>query len=307
MKYLAWNCSLVCLVVLMTSASSRAQETALAPYRKPTLIAHRGASAYAPEHTLPAYKLALEQGADFVEPDLQITKDGVLVCLHDVTLDRTTNVKTVFPDRGREVRGRKGWPVADFTLAEIKSLDAGSWFDPKFAGTKVATFQEMIDLVKGKAGIIPETKAPETYTQLGFKMEKLVMEVLRKNGLAESGADAKTPIIIQSFSSESLKLLKSEHRCTLPLVFLFSAGNDSTPEGLDKIKSFADGIAPNKSVVTQKPELVKLAHEKGMSVTIWTCGSKDPAKQDDLHAEMKKFLDLKVDAIFTDNPDRFPR
>src|SRR5262245_1854174 len=113
----------------------------LAQSSKKILIAHRGASAYAPEHTIEAYRLAIEQGADFVEQDLQVTKDGALVCLHDLTLERTTNVKEVFPDRSRmdvsedQPQGSqpmKHWYVADFTLAEIKQLDAGSWFSPKF-------------------------------------------------------------------------------------------------------------------------------------------------------------------------------
>src|SRR6266508_3580417 len=101
---------------------------------KKILVAHRGASAYAPEHTAAAYRLAIEQGADFVEQDLQITKDAVLVCLHDLTLERTTNVKEVFPNRFRndvsedQAPGSvaaKHWYVSDFTLAEIKQLDAG--------------------------------------------------------------------------------------------------------------------------------------------------------------------------------------
>src|SRR5918999_4009987 len=100
------------------------------------LIAHRGASAYAPEHTRAAYRLAIEQGADYVEQDLAVTRDGVLICLHDESLERTTNVEDVFPDRGRVIPGggRRYWLAVDFTLAEIKQLDAGTWFDRKFAG-----------------------------------------------------------------------------------------------------------------------------------------------------------------------------
>ena len=126
------------------------------PTPQKQLVAHRGASAYAPEHTLEAYRLAIEQGADFVEQDLAVTKDGVLVCIHDLTLERTTNVEEVFPDRfvrGHERRrpGDSRWLVADFTLAEIKQLDAGSWFNAKFAGARIPTFQEAIDAVRGKA------------------------------------------------------------------------------------------------------------------------------------------------------------
>ena len=123
------------------------------------VVAHRGASAYAPEHTLAAYRLAIEQGTDFVEQDLAVTRDGVLICLHDASLERTTNVEQLFPNRSVEAeidgRKRKAWLANDFTLAEIKQLDAGSWFDPKFAGERVPTFDEAVALVKGKAGLYP--------------------------------------------------------------------------------------------------------------------------------------------------------
>jgi glycerophosphoryl diester phosphodiesterase len=95
------------------------------------LIAHRGACAYAPEHTLASYRLALQQGADYVEQDLAVTKDHVLICLHDDSLERTTNVAEVFPDRAtlHPVTKERQWLAVDFTLAEIKQLDAGMWFD----------------------------------------------------------------------------------------------------------------------------------------------------------------------------------
>src|SRR6202165_4019570 len=102
------------------------------------LIAHRGASGYAPEHTPAAYKLAMEQKADFVEPDLAVSKDNILICLHDDTLERTTNIADVFPDRpSAKVPTRqagKHWLANDFTIAEIKRLDSGKWFKPEFAG-----------------------------------------------------------------------------------------------------------------------------------------------------------------------------
>src|SRR5215510_2938445 len=116
---------------------------------KKILVAHRGASAYAPEHTVEAYRLAIEQGADFVEQDLQITKDGVLICMHDLTLERTTNVEELFPDRFRTdvtedqpqtASPAKHWYVSDFTLAEIKKLDAGSWFNEKLKGERAPTW-----------------------------------------------------------------------------------------------------------------------------------------------------------------------
>ena len=293
-------------VILITIVSMSADPKPTPPYTKPTLIAHRGASAYAPEHTIEAYKLAMEQGADFVEPDLQITKDGVLICLHDLTLERTTNVKKLFPDRAVEVKGKKTWPVSSFTLAEIKTLDAGSWKDAKYTGAKVPTFQEMIDLVKGKAGIIPETKAPETYDKLGFDMGALMMAVLKKNGLDTPNADPKTPVIVQSFSAESLKSLRTKHGCKLPLVYLFN--KSQSKDALDKIKSFASGIGPNKAAVFDRPEMVRDAHDLGMSVTVWTFRSGQTGKFETVRQEMNHFLrTFHVDALFTDNPDEFPR
>jgi glycerophosphoryl diester phosphodiesterase len=282
------------------------------PYTRPTLIAHRGASACAPEHTLAAYRLALEQGADFVEPDLQITKDGVLVCLHDATLERTTDVRRVFPGRARLVNGRKTWPVVDFTIEEVQRLDAGSWMSPKFAGERIPTLQKMIELVRGKAGIFPETKLPESYEKLGWSMEKRLMNTLARNGLDRPGADSKTPVVIQSFSAESLKVLRRKYGCRLPLVLLVKSGPDAarrlSPQGLKETREFADGIAPNKLIIMGRPALVEEAHALGMSVTAWTFRSKERSRFANVREEMAYYLrELHVDALFTDNPDQFPR
>lgn len=300
--------AVVCLATaLALTAGTFENPRPVFPYTKPTLIAHRGASAYAPEHTLQAYQLALEQRADFVEPDLQITSDGVLVCLHDTTLERTTDVEEKFPARFREVKGKKVWPVVDFTLEEIKTLDAGSWKNPKFAGTRVPSFQEMIDLVRGKAGLIPEIKSPETYAAKGFDTGELMMALLKKNGLDQPGADPKTPVIIQSFSLESLKKLKTGQSCKLPTVYLFSRADGlDTPAGLKKLRETVDGIAPNKSVVLARPEIIRMAKDLGMSVTTWTCREGQTGKFPTVREEMRHLLQAGVDAIFTDNPDQFP-
>jgi len=290
------------------------------PQGKKILIAHRGASGYAPEHTAAAYRLAIEQGADYVEQDLQITKDGVLVCLHDLTLERTTNVKEVFPDRFHNdvsedqqpgATASKHWYVSDFTLAEIKQLDAGSWFDAKFKGERVQTWQEAIDLVRGKAGLYPETKAPEVYGKRGFDMEKLLMDSLKKNELDRPGADTKTPLVIQSFSAESLRKLRSQYKTKLTLTFLI--GGDPQKQwlseaGLKKVKEFADGIGPAKGLLDREPKIVEWAHAAGLTVTPYTFRSVAPGKFKDVREEMKHFLfALAVDAVFTDNPDQFPK
>jgi len=294
-------------LVLLVSAAMTAEE-----YSRKTLVAHRGASAYAPEHTIAAYKLALAQGADYVEQDLQITKDGVLVCLHDLTLERTTNVEEVYPDRSRTEEGKKVWAVSDFTLAEIKKLDAGSWFDKKFTGERVPTWQEAIDLVRGKAGLFPETKGPEVYGSRGFDMEELVLAELKKNKLEKRGADPKTPVIIQSFSPESLQKMRGMGS-DLPLMLLISdmdpnRGAWLSDEGLKKAKAFADGIGPAKELFLTDPTLARRAKAIGLTLTPYTFRSKDVPPGQTVKDEMAKFLyEIGVDALFTDNPDQFPR
>jgi glycerophosphoryl diester phosphodiesterase len=302
------------LVMLLASGlglSSWLLLSGFAQTDKKVLVAHRGASAYAPEHTLAAYQLALEQGADYVEQDLQITKDSVLVCLHDVTLERTTDVETVFPDRAQVENGAKRWYVADFTLAELKQLDAGSWFDAKFKGARIPTFAEAIQAVRGKAGLYPETKAPEVYGKRGFEMEKLLVDELRKHKLDQPGSDPKTPIIIQSFSAASLRKLADELKSKLPRVLLVSdlaPQSWLTPDGLREAKKFAQGIGPAKALVENNPQIVKWAHELGLTVTPYTFRSRQTGKFKDVREEMRHYLfTLGVDAVFTDNPDQFPR
>jgi glycerophosphoryl diester phosphodiesterase len=303
-------------LMIIASTSSLFQGS----HGKKILVAHRGASAYAPEHTLEAYRLAIEQGADYVEEDLQVTKDGVLVCLHDLTLERTTDVEELFPDRFRKDVSEdqapggnpaKHWYVSDFTLAEIKMLDAGVRFNAKFKGAKVPTWQEAIDLVRGKAGLYPETKAPEIYGKRGLDMEKLALDLLKKNNLDRPNADPKTPVIIQSFSPESLRKLRFELKTKLPLVLLLSGGPNNqwlSAEGMKKVKEFADGIGPAKALIDREPELVKWAHGAALTVTPYTFRSSSTGRFKDVREEMNHYLyDLGVDALFTDNPDQFPR
>jgi len=280
------------------------------PPQKKILIAHRGASAYAPEHTIEAYKLALAQGSEFVEQDLAVTKDGVLVCIHDLTLERTTNVEDVFPDRYTEESSGgtrvKRWLVHDFTLAEIKRLDAGSWFASKFAGATIPTFQEAIDVVRDKAGIYPELKDPQFYRGRGVRPDVLLADVLRKNGLV---ANPKTPVIIQSFDDTTLRQLAKDLP-QVPRVFLvdpLGAARLDSAEKLREIATWASGVAPNKAIVASRPELVSAAHAAGLSVTLWTFRS-STTPSGSVRDEMAKYLyELGVDAVFTDNPDQFPR
>jgi glycerophosphoryl diester phosphodiesterase len=289
---------LVLVLMLMTQRSELEKHA----------VAHRGASAYAPEHTIAAYRLALEQGADFVEQDLAVTRDGILVCVHDLTLERTTDVARVFPDRFVRMgpaRTRR-WLVGDFTLAEIERLDAGSWFDRRFAGERVPTFEEAIDVVKGKAGLYPELKDPAFYRHRGVDPAALLAGAMRKHGLLD---DPTTPVIVQSFDQTTLEQVATEMP-GIPRVILVEDRDRARLDSPDKIRSiatWATGLGPNKAIVARRPELVTWAHDANLTVTPWTFRSSKPA-DGALKREMARFLyEYGVDALFTDNPDQFPR
>jgi glycerophosphoryl diester phosphodiesterase len=272
-------------------------------------IAHRGASAYAPEHTLAAYRLAIEQNADYVEQDLAVTKDGALICLHDDALDRTTNVEQVFPDRASvdPVTGRRQWLAVDFTLAEIKQLDAGSWFDARFAGERVPTWEEAIAAVGDAAGLYPELKSPPLYRARGIDMTTLFVASLRRANLDDAPAHR---LVVQSFDAQTLReVTKALPR--LARTFLIEARDGprwlSAP-AFAEIARFATGIGPTKRLLEGRPEIIKAARTAGLTVTPYTFTSRAASRFPDVRDEMHHYLfDLGVDALFTDNPDRFPR
>ena len=281
-----------------------------APQMSKLLIAHRGASAYAPEHTLTAYRLAIVQHADYVEQDLAVTRDGVLVCLHDDSLERTTNVEEVFPQRATidPVTGRRQWLAVDFTLAEIKQLDAGSWFDPKFAGERVPTWEEAVAVVGTMAGLYPELKTPSLYQSRGIDMTRLFAESMQRLGLTARPAGS---MVVQSFDEGPLREL-SKRFPTVPRTFLIEVRDGPrwlTREGLAEIATFATGIGPSKILLEGEPGIVRMAHDASLTVTPYTFTTRGaPTRFGDVGAEMRHYLtDLNVDALFTDNPDRFPR
>ncbi|WP_443192014.1 glycerophosphodiester phosphodiesterase [Pseudomonas indica] len=275
----------------------------------PLVIGHRGASGYVPEHTLASYALAVLQGADYIEPDLVMTKDGQLVARHDNELGLTTDVaqRPEFADRRRTqtVDGvtLTGWFSEDFTLAEIKSLRAieriptirpgNARLDGAF---EVPTLQEIIDLVKSLQisqqrviGLYPETKHPTHFQQLGLAMERPLVRILARNGYASRWS----PVYIQSFEVENLKTLS--RLTSLRLVQLLWADGQpydqqvlgtgltyaqmSTPAGLKAIALYAAGIGPEKSQIiprdaagnlTSPTRLVPDAHAAGLKVHPYT-------------------------------------
>jgi glycerophosphoryl diester phosphodiesterase len=275
------------------------------------LIAHRGASAYAPEHTLAAYRLAMAQGADYVEQDLAVTRDGVLICLHDDTLERTSNVAEIYPQRFADESGEPGrhWIANDFTLAEIRGLDAGSWFDRAFAGQHIVTWQEAIDLVRGKAGLYPELKSPPLYVGRGVDMVNIFVESVLSNGLHRPESLRTTPMIVQSFDEPTVRRLAAELP-TVPRLLLMELlpGEGLTEARLREIARFATGIGPAKDLIDLEPAIVTRAHRAGLTVTAYTFRARSPGRFASVREEMWHFLyTLGIDALFTDNPDQFPR
>ena len=302
----------IALVVTALVAASMASPS------RPFLVAHRGASGYAPEHTIAAYTLALEQGADYVEQDLTLTSDGVLVCLHDDTLERTTDVEARFPDRAVVENGPGGqpakrWYANDFTLAELKTLDAGSWFDARFGEARIPTFEEAIALVKGRAGIFPELKSPARLNARGADVEQAVAGVLAKHGLTDAQVKGRPAVYLQSFEEKTVRRLATLLPA-VPRTFLLGgkeAARWLTADGLREVKTFATAIGPARQLIEARPAIVADAHAAGLAVVPYTFrqspGSGD-AGREAARADMRRFLvDYRVDGLFTDNPDLFPR
>jgi glycerophosphoryl diester phosphodiesterase len=224
--------------------------------------------------------------------------------------NRVTNVAEVFPDRFVEkvVKGKKErqWPLSDFTLKELKQLDAGGPFNAKFKGERIPTWQEAIEEIKGKAGLCPETKSPDYYTKLGFDMEALVMAELKRNGLDQPRAHSATPVLIQSFSQEGLQKLVTQHEVAWPLLWLTNANSKWTPAIFDEASKFVAALGPHKNDVT--PSFVEQAHARGMKIVSFTFRSGEIGRFASVKDEMHHYLyELGVDGMFTDNPDQFPR
>ena len=315
----------------------------IAPYnlsasQKKLVIAHRGASGYLPEHTLGAAVMAYASGADFVELDVVMTKDGHLIVLHDLTLNATTDVEQVFPDRA----GQAGkYQALYFTLAEIKRLRVhersakrgpGQAFPDRFPiGTqlfKVPTLEEMILLLKGLAkshgrmmGLYIEIKGSDFHRKHNIDPAKALLERLDHHGYK----DASDPIIIQSFDSEILKTLRYEHKTRLKLVQLIGENRwklsttdftyIKTDKGMNEVSQYADGIGPwMNQVVTgvgfsgkaNLTELVENARSYGLLIHPYTFrADRLPPYASSFQELLDVFFnEVKVDGIFTDFPDQ---
>jgi glycerophosphoryl diester phosphodiesterase len=291
----------------------------------PLIIAHRGASGYRPEHTLEAYRLAVEMGADYIEPDLVSTKDGVLIARHENEIGGTTDVADKFPERRQtktlDGRTTTGWFSGDFTLAEIKTLRArerlatrSHVYDGEF---QVPTFDEVIELAqqlgrqRGRSvGVYPETKHPMYFRRIKLALEEPLLASLGKYGWNQVDA----PVFIQSFEADSLRSLRP--KTTVRLIQLVSNLEMLEGSRLKSIATYAQGIGADKQLVVpvntqgvpgQPTDLVARAHALGLLVHVWTLRiDKEylPAGyRGNAAAEFKRFRDIGVDGLFTDFPD----
>lgn len=233
-------------------------------------VAHRGASGHAPENTMAAFEKAFEMKADFIEIDVQMTRDGRLVAIHDTTVNRTTN--------------GNGF-VGDYTLEEIQQLDAGSWFGEEFAGERVPTFEEIIDEYRGKIGILIELKSPELYPG----MEEKVAEALIERNMHKPNNGK---IIIQSFNHESVQLSKQLLPNIPHGVLAGLTWADVTDEQLAQFATYADFFNPNMNIVTE--DLVDRVHLAGMEIYAYTVRTQEQADN---------LFELEVDGIITDFPE----
>lgn len=274
--------------------------------RDPIVIGHRGAAGYRPEHTFGSYELAARLGADYLEPDLVITKDGVLVCRHEPDISGTTDVAQHLEFAARRTTKQldgaavTGWFTEDFTLAELKTLRAverlpqvrqrNTLFDGRY---QIPTFQEMLDLRKRlstelgrELGVYPETKHPTYFQKLGMPLERLLVDSLQRNGLNNPDA----PVFVQSFEVTNLKQLRSLGLRTAAVQLLSATGAPydtvaagqgptyadlTTPAGLRGIAAYAQGIGPDKLQVIPRAAdgtlglpttLVADAHAAGLVV-----------------------------------------
>ena len=278
----------------------------------PLVIAHRGASGELPEHTLAGYDRAIEMGADFIEPDLVITKDGHLVVRHDRYLSGSTDVsaRPEFTDRKTEKAGHEGadWFVEDFTLAEIKTLKArqpragrSTNFDDQY---DIPTFEEVLALIVKRSeesgrqiGVYPETKHPAALDALGLRHDEALLKALATYGF-EGTEDL---VFIQSFELENLERLKAFTNIRLILL------TQSRPD-FKAIAKTVEGIGPNKALLIDKSGedtgFIRAAHAAGLAVHPWTFRDDDlDSKFETVDAELKAYYRLGVDGVFSDFSD----
>ena len=306
--------------------------------KRPIVIAHRGASGERPEHTPMAYRLAVDEGCDFIEPDLVLTKDGVLVVRHENEIAGTTDVASRPEFAARKatkvVDGEsvEGWFAEDFTLSELKTLRArerlpalrpiSAAFDGREA---IPTFQEVMDLAKAESkrvgrtiGVYPEMKHPTYLASLGLIIEPRLADALKANGLNSRTA----PVFVQCFETAPLKTFAKLSKARRIRLVGKETPELVTAAGLKDIATYADGVGPDWSMVIPTVDgalgpatsLVADAHAVGLAVHPWTVRAEnrflpqklwrgtDLAAHGDVEAVYKALYATGIDGLFSDFP-----
>lgn len=269
------------------------------------VIAHRGASAYLPEHTLAAYALAMGQGADGIETDVVLSADGVPVCLHDLWLETTTDVAEHYDGRSRS---DGHYYALEFTAEQIVQLRAFGRVSPSERGTlprmHVVTLEDLLQLrqylyrTTGRHFILLiELKSPQFHREQGKPLEGPVLRLLERYGCTTPECG----VILQSFDAHSLQRLRHELRTGLPVYQL--TGHALTKAQIDEVAAYADGISAQRWLIedgegnpVDEGRLVADCHEKGLKLFVWTMGQ-------DEEAVRRMFWQYGVDGVITDNPD----
>jgi glycerophosphoryl diester phosphodiesterase len=284
LRYFRWI-AITALVIYLSGASSHIAIAKISSdYSQINAIniSHRGASGHAPEHTLQAYELGNIMNGDYIEIDLQMTKDGELIALHDETIDRTTEKKGL---------------VKNLTLREIKKLDAGSWFNEAFpekmnneyVGLQIPTLREVLDRFGPDSKFFIETKSPEVYPG----MEEKLINILNEYNLTDAHHTIGN-VVVQSFSVESLRKVHQIDE-SIPLVQLLSyyAPAIITDSEVNKIKEYAVGVGLHYTAVS--PGYIQKVTASGLMIFPYTVNEKD---------NMNMLLDWGVTGMFTNYPDR---
>jgi len=265
-------------ILIVPSPHGRAGSQSIGP----VIVSHRGASAYAPENTLAAIDKAAQMGFSWIENDVQRTKDGELVVLHDATLARTTDVEEVYPNKAP-------WKVKDFTAAEIARLDAGSWFNPRYAGARVPTLKQYMNRVShNRQKLVLEIKNPELYPGI----ERQTLKLLSNEGWLDP-AHLGTSLIVQSFSANSVRRVH-DLRPGIKTAFLGTPSLARLPE----YARFADSINPDHTSLSSgyvaAVHRFDGPHGTRMEVFAWTVNDADAAR---------RIAGFGVDGIITNVPD----
>ncbi|MGX9135937.1 glycerophosphodiester phosphodiesterase [Rummeliibacillus sp. JY-2-4R] len=271
-----WLSALGALVLVAGVVTNGGAALAKEKYKDIENVSHRGASGYAPEHTLTSYQLGEKMHGDYIEIDLQMTKDGKLIAMHDEKLDRTTNGTGL---------------VKDYTLNEIKKLDAGSWFNqaypqyaqPEYVDLRVPTLEEIFNKFGKNNSYYIETKSPNIYPG----MEKELLRLVDKYHIN------KDKLLIQSFSSDSLKIVHDlDPSINLIQLLSYKSNATITDEEIASIKEYAIGVGPNHTYLNK--DYIQKVVNSGLEIHPYTVNDK---------ARMQQLIDWGVTGMFTNFPD----